>query len=254
MGTIYAFEDYLRSIDLRELLEKLEVSNIDIIVKEVKHFTEREAERRDQIVSNYFGEEGVRRITESIVKRLLYPPLLRPEAKILDVGAGSGFFTIKVMEEIHRSMPDVRFYAMDVTPTMLSILAKKTSKITPFLGVAENIVGGVEHAQGYLEVPRKFDALFSTLMLHHCTDVKKAFMSFREVLEDHGRVVVIDLCEHPFEEFREEMGDIHLGFDPIIIEEQAREFFSNVNVERMKGICCESSGRSAELFITHGFI
>jgi len=23
---------------------------------------------------------------------------------------------------------------------------------------------------------------------------------------------IIDLCEHPFTEFREEMGDIHLGF------------------------------------------
>lgn len=88
-------------------------------------------------------------------------------------------------------------------------------------------------------------------MLHHCLDVKKVFRSIKEVLEEGGKAVLIDLCEYPFKEFREEMGDVHLGFKPSMIEEDAKRYFSNVHVEKIPGICCESSGRSAELFIAY---
>ncbi|MFQ6075576.1 MAG: class I SAM-dependent methyltransferase [Candidatus Bathyarchaeia archaeon] len=169
----------------------------------------------------------------------------------MDVGAGSGFFTVMVADKIRQHLPKASFYAMDVTPALLSTLARKTAEITPFLGLAENIAGSVEHAKRYLEVPSKFDALFSTLMLHHCPDIERVFQSFREAMDDHGKAMIIDLCEHPFEEFREEMGDTHLGFNPSLVEEYAERFFPNVNVVKMSGIRCESSGRSAELFIAY---
>ena len=53
----------------------------------------------------------------------------------------SGFFTTKVMEKLRRYLPEAVFYAMDLTPAMLLVLARKTSEITPFLGVADNIKG-----------------------------------------------------------------------------------------------------------------
>ena len=62
---------------------------------------------------------------------------------------------------------------------------------------------------------------------------------------------MIDLCEHLFKEFRKEMGDIHLGFDPTLIKKTAEKFFQKVHVEKIAGICCECSSRSAELFVTH---
>ncbi|MFQ5999895.1 MAG: hypothetical protein ACE5J6_03870, partial [Candidatus Bathyarchaeia archaeon] len=92
-------------------------------------------------------------------------------------------------------------------------------------------------------------AIFSTLMLHHCLDVERVFASFREVLEVDGKAVIVDLCKHPFEEFREEMGDVHLGFDPELLRGVAEKHFSKVQVKKIPGICCTNSGRSAELFI-----
>jgi ubiquinone/menaquinone biosynthesis C-methylase UbiE len=243
------FEDYLRSIELQKLLEELGVPKIEKLMEGVKHFTEKEAERRYKIVLGYFGEAGIERIVGSIVQGLLSPPKLRGTAKVLDVGAGSGFFTIKVVDELRRHLPRASFYAMDLTPTMLQVLARKTSEITPFLGVAENVQGSVEHARKYLKIPEKFDAIFSTLMLHHCLDIERVFKSFREIVEVNGKVVVIDLCKHPFEEFRKEMGDVHLGFEPKLIKEAAEKQFSKVKVKKIPGICCDSSGRSAELFI-----
>jgi len=138
---------------------------------------------------------------------------------------------------------------MDITPAMLKVLAKKTSQVTPFLGVAENTRGSLEHARRYLKVPERFDAIFSTLMLHHCLDIEKVFQSVKEALDVHGKAVFIDLCKHSFKEFREEMGDVHLGFEPELIKKLAEKHFSRVQVKKMPGICCESSGRSAELFI-----
>jgi len=242
---------YFEKVDLRKLLENLKAPNIDEVLREIKHFTEREAKKRDQIVLNYFGEEGVRRITKSIVDFLLSPPKLRTNAKILDVGAGSGFFTVKVVKKIRCYLPKASFYAMDITPAMLLALTQKATEITPFLGIAENIAESITHAKKYLKIPSKFDAVFSTLTLHHCQNPETFFRSLKEVLKDCGKAVVIDLCEHSFEEFREEMGDLHLGFNPLLIREKAKIFFSNVRVERMPGIRCECSGRSAELFVAY---
>jgi hypothetical protein len=45
------------------------------------------------------------------------------------------------------------------------------------------------------------------------------------------------------------MSDVHLGFNPENVHDMARKYFSEVKVEKMPGICCESSGRSAEIFV-----
>lgn len=165
------------------------------------------------------------------------------------MGAGTGFFTVKVAEKIHAKFPKVSFNAMDITPAMLLSLAKKKADITPFIGIAENIKGSVRQAREYSNIPYKFDAIFSTLMLHHSPRPQKVFKSLRDALKKNGKAVVIDLCEHGFEEFKTEMGDVHLGFKPENIYEMARKYFSDVKVEKMRGICCEYSGRSAEIFV-----
>jgi len=243
------FGDYLKNVKLKELLEELKVPKIETLMKEIKHFNEKEAKRRDKIVLSYFGENGIERVIDSIVQGLLSPPRLRKNAKVLDVGAGSGFFTTKVVDKVRLHLSEAAFYAMDPTPAMLRVLARKTPEITPFLGVAENVRGSVEHARRYINIPEKFDAIFSTLMLHHCSNVERVFESFRKAEEVDGKAVVIDLCKHSFEEFREEMGDLHLGFEPELLKGMAEKHFSNVQIKKIPGICCTNSGRSAELFV-----
>ena len=217
----------------------------------IEHFTQKEAEKRDKILLSYFGEDGVNRIVNSICDRLLSPPpKLKSNAQILDVGAGSGLFTGRVARNLHKTLPKTSFYAMDITPAMLKLLAEKTSEIVPFLGVAENISQSVKLARKYLNIPTKFDALYSTLMLHHCLNIETVFQSMKDVLKTHGKAVLVDLCEHSFQEFKEEMGDIHLGFKPEQIEISAKNF-TQVSIEKLPGISCSSSGRSAELLIAY---
>jgi SAM-dependent methyltransferase len=135
---------------------------------------------------------------------------------------------------------------------MLKMLAaKKTSEVQPFLGVAENISKSVQVARKRLNLPLKFNAVFSTLMLHHCKDIEKVFKSMREALRAKGKAIIIDLVKHDFVEFREEMGDVHLGFEVAQIRKAAKTVFSHVSVDELPGICCSSSGRSAELFVAY---
>jgi len=220
-----------------------------MLTEEIKHFTTKEAEKRDKIVIEYFGETGVNRIVNTITELLLTPPRPPINAKVLDVGAGSGLFTIKIADKIRAKLPKSSLYAMDLTPAMLLSLAKKKANIVPFIGIAENVKGSIKEARKFFNIPYKFDAIFSTLMLHHSTQPENVFKSLKEALKKKGKAIVIDLCEHSFEEFKTEMGDVHLGFEPHNISEIARKHFSQVKVEKIPGICCECSGRSAEIFV-----
>jgi len=246
-----AFERYLQTVDMQKLLEELAVPRASLVLKEITHFTQKEAEKRDKILLSYFSEAGVNLIVDSVCNRLLSTPKLREDAEILDVGAGSGLFTIRMTKKLRNKLPKATLYALDATPIMLRMLSKKTSEIQPFLGVAENIKKSAKLARKHLRIPEKFDAMFSTLMLHHCSTVEEVFQSMREALKSPGKGVIVDLCKHPFEEFRQEMGDIHLGFEPERIEKVAKEWFTEASVEKLLGICCSSSGRCAELFIAY---
>jgi ubiquinone/menaquinone biosynthesis C-methylase UbiE len=244
-----SLEKYLKNLQLEQFFRKLGASNPKLLAKEIQHFTTKEAEKRDKIVLNYFGEDGVNRIVSTITKILLASPNLPAKAKVLDVGAGSGFFTVKIAEKIRTELPTVSLYAMDLTPAMLLSLAEKKANITPFIGMAENIENSIKEAKKFFTIPSKFDTIFSTLMLHHSTQPEKVFKSLKQVLNSKGKAIVVDLCEHEFEEFKTEMGDVHLGFKPENIYEMARKYFPKVKVERLRGICCKCSERSARIFV-----
>ncbi|MGB9854472.1 MAG: methyltransferase domain-containing protein [Candidatus Bathyarchaeales archaeon] len=245
------FEKYLKNLDLSMLFEKLGALDPEFLAREVEHFSLKEAARRDEILISYFGEESLDKIVDRIVEFLFASPQLPTDAKVLDVGAGSGFFTVKIAEKVRTRLPKVSFYAMDMTSAMLLSLVEKGADVQPFIGLAENLEGSLKEARRYFDIPYKFDAVFSTLMLHHSVKPEKVFKSIRKVLREDGKAIIVDLCEHGFEEFKTEMGDVHLGFKLEEVAKMAGNAFAEVRVEKMRGICCECSGRSAEIFFAY---
>src|SRR3990170_5976462 len=125
---VKSLERYLRETDMKQLLKELEVPDPNPLLETIRHFTLKEAEKRDKILMDYFGEKGINLIVNSVCTNLLESSSkLKPNAKILDVGAGSGLFTTKVAEKLRKKLPKASFYAMDATPIMLKMLVKKTS-------------------------------------------------------------------------------------------------------------------------------
>ena len=240
-------EKYFKIVKPEDFFRKLNAENPRTLANAVEHFTAKEAEKRDTITLGYFGKEGTNRIVDAVTERLV--PSLQTGSKVLDVGAGSGFFTSKIAKVVNNKIPNVSFYAMDATPAMLLALQKNHTELTPFWGIAENIEDSLKQAGSYVQVPDQFDAVFSTLMLHHSAKPEKAFESINRILAPNGSAVVLDLCEHKFEEFRTELADVHLGFNLDYIRGLAEAEFSEVSIVKIPGISCSSSGRSAEIFV-----
>ncbi|MEM3752811.1 MAG: class I SAM-dependent methyltransferase, partial [Candidatus Bathyarchaeia archaeon] len=171
------FENYIEKLNLEHLFRQLNAPNPESLAKAVKYFTIKEAKSRDKIVLNYFGKDGINRLTDIICKFLLAQPRIPSNANVLDVGAGTGFFTAAICRRIHEELPKVQFYALDATPAMLAALEKRNVGIVPFIGIAENIKDSINEARKFFKIPREFDAAFSTLMLHHSVEPENVFRS-----------------------------------------------------------------------------
>jgi SAM-dependent methyltransferase len=248
------YERYLKEADFRDFLRRLDLPDIEVLMANVEYFTEKEAEKRDEIVKGYFGVSAINTIVDEVAKNL---QKLSKKSSILDVGAGTGFFTTGIAEKL--AGRNFGFYAFDATPAMLNVLVKKLCKlnasIPPILGVAERINESITVSRKVyqplgIELPSRYDAIISILMLHHCKNPSEVFNSMKRTLKPKGKLVLIDLCKHNFEEFRKKMGDIHLGFELNYVKNELDKIFTVERMEKMgEGCKCEESGRSAELFI-----
>jgi ubiquinone/menaquinone biosynthesis C-methylase UbiE len=231
---------------LQNIINKLDKRHRETVLSQIEYFSKKEADNRDKIIIGYFGDRGIMNIV-NIVVETIKPYITMENTTILDVGAGTGFFTIKIAEKIWRIQPKASIYALDITPQMLKNIEKKNSRITTILGLAENIEESIK-INRKKTIPRKYNAIFSILTLHHCKDIDKVFMSMGKVLQRDGIIVIIDLVKHNYTEFRKEMVDIHLGFTPTEIKHIANKYFLETNIEVIPGLRCTDTGRSVELF------
>jgi protein-L-isoaspartate O-methyltransferase len=85
----------------------------------MEYFTANEANKRDRIVIGCFGKYGINRIVNTISELLLERTKPKANAEVMDVGAGSGFFTSEIADKIHARLPEVAFYAMTMISAML---------------------------------------------------------------------------------------------------------------------------------------
>jgi ubiquinone/menaquinone biosynthesis C-methylase UbiE len=234
--------------ELEHVLLTLDEEGRRRLKSQVRHFTLNEAQRRDDIVLGYFGARGIARIVE-IVSRALITNGRAHAFDVLDVGSGVGTFTIPIMDAVKSAVPGAAFYATDPTPAMLQVLTNRRREIKAFVGIAEDLEGSAEEARKRLRLPRSFDAIISTLALRHVPDTRRALKSMSGVLKADGRALLVDMCSHEFTEFKEEMGDVHLGFDLGKFRALAAEIFDKVRVRKLPSVCrCSDTGRSADLF------
>lgn len=107
---------------------------------------------------------------------------------ILDLGAGTGLFSLKVLERC----PKARFVLWDVAAGMLDVARER---FRDFPGRFRYVVGDYRN----LRDAGSFDLVISSLSIHHLDDNEKRelFARIYEVVRDHGIFINIDLIKAP---------------------------------------------------------
>ncbi len=138
-------------------------------------------------------------LAETLLK--LMPPLV-----IADLGAGEGTFSQLLAQRAERVI------AVDNSERMVEYGS----------GVArENGYTNLEYRLGGIEDPPIADAsvdlAFLSQSLHHAAHPEAAIAGAHRILKPGGRIVVLDLLKHQFEDARELYADLWLGFSELEI-------------------------------------
>jgi ubiquinone/menaquinone biosynthesis C-methylase UbiE len=126
---------------------------------------------------------------------------LMPPLTIADLGAGEGTFS--QLLALHAK----RVIAVDNSEKMVEFGAKlaRTQRLK-----------NLEYRLGDLEsVPianAEVDVAFFSQSLHHALHPERAIAEARRILRPGGRIAILDLLRHQFEEARELYADVWLGF------------------------------------------
>ncbi|HYO55946.1 class I SAM-dependent methyltransferase [Archangium sp.] len=118
---------------------------------------------------------------DEVVKALALPP----DAKVADIGAGTGYFAARLA----RVVPQGRVYGVDIEPDMARYLGERAKR--EGLSNLEAVLG--EPADPKL--PEPVDVVLIVDTYHHIGDRVAYMRRLEKVLRPGGRVVIIDFRE-----------------------------------------------------------
>ena len=107
---------------------------------------------------------------------------LKPEARVADIGAGTGYFTVRFA----RALPRGKVYAVDLEPDMVKHLAARAKREH-----LPNVIA-VQAAMDDARLPEKVDLALFVDTYHHIDDRRRYFAKLKESLKPGGRVAIID--------------------------------------------------------------
>jgi ArsR family transcriptional regulator len=143
---------------------------------------------------NYVPGKSWKSMAEALLR--LMPPLT-----IADLGAGEGSFSLLLSQRA------TRVIAVDSSAKMIEVGRDQAQK---------NGVKNVEFRQGDMEelpiADCEVELAFFSQSLHHALHPDRALEEAYRILVPNGRVVILDLVKHRYEEAREIYADEWLGF------------------------------------------
>jgi len=149
---------------------------------------------------DYVPGKSWKSMAEALLR--LMPPMI-----IADLGAGEGAFALLLAERAKKVI------AVDTSAKMIEV------------GREQALRHGIENVEYRLgdmeEVPidsAAVDLVFFSQSLHHALHPDRALSEANRILTPGGRIVILDLLKHRFEEARELYADEWLGFSETELE------------------------------------
>lgn len=141
--------------------------------------------------------ERAERESEENPSRAIQLLALKPGMVVGDIGAGSGYYALRMAELVG---PSGKIYANDIQPEMLAILKKrmatsKSSNIQPVLGSERDP-----------KLPAKScDVLLMVDVYHEMSHPQEMLQSLRAAMKDDGRLILLEYRkEDPYVPIRPE--------------------------------------------------
>ncbi|MBC8165555.1 MAG: metalloregulator ArsR/SmtB family transcription factor [Bryobacteraceae bacterium] len=161
---------------------------------------------------NYVPGRSWKGLAEMVLK--LLPPM-----KIADLGAGEGTMALLLAQRAERVI------AVDSSQKMVDYGAEVA---------ARNGVANLEYRFGDLEELPISDGEVNLALLHqslhHAIHPRQAIAEAKRILAPGGRIVVMDLVKHRFEEARDLYADVWLGFSEV----ELADLLSDAGFERVE--------------------
>jgi cyclopropane fatty-acyl-phospholipid synthase-like methyltransferase len=132
---------------------------------------------------------------------------LKPGMSVADIGAGTGYFTVRLAK-----VPGVTVFAVDIEPKMLEHLKNRAA--AEKLGNVTTVLAGANSPN----VPQPVDVVLVVDTYHHLPNRPVYFRELRRSLKPGGRVAIVD--------FRKDAPDgppAHFRFTPEQIAAEMKE-------------------------------
>jgi ArsR family transcriptional regulator len=160
---------------------------------------------------DYVPGKSWKSLAEALLR--LLPPMV-----IADLGAGEGTFALLLVQRAKKVI------AVDTSAKMIEVAREQALR---------HGVENVEYRLGDMEeVPiddASVDLVFFSQSLHHALHPARAIDEAFRILSPGGRIVILDLVRHRFEEARELYADEWLGFSEAELETMLEKTgFTNV--------------------------
>jgi ubiquinone/menaquinone biosynthesis C-methylase UbiE/DNA-binding HxlR family transcriptional regulator len=171
----------------------------------------------DELAGRFGREHMPGRSWQGLAETLLK---LLPPMVIADLGAGEGTFSQLLAQRARQVI------AVDNSEKMVEFGRDLA---------ARHGIQNLDYRLGDLESPpvepESVDLAFFSQSLHHAPHPQKAVDAAWRILKPGGRIVILDLMRHTFEEARELYADLWLGFAEVEIDEYLRRAgFRNIEI------------------------
>lgn len=114
--------------------------------------------------------------------QLIQTLALKPDAIVADIGAGTGYLSVRLAHMTPRG----RIYGVDVEPDMIAYLRDRAAK-----SGLSNLVA-VQAGQEGIDLPEKVDMAVLLDVYHHIGDRASYFRRLKSQFKPNGRIAIID--------------------------------------------------------------